>query len=117
MPQSLLLEILESRSATTLLRSTPKPESVSSQMPSFPFLAIVGQVEMKTALLLSVINPGVGGVLLIGPRGTGKTTAVRGLVELMPPVRRSEFITQYFEAARAEEKEIQVTGRNLVEQG
>src|SRR5512139_2174379 len=44
---------------------------------------------MKTALLLSVINPAVGGVLLIGPRGTGKTTAVRGLVDLMPPVQRS----------------------------
>ncbi|MGD8488953.1 MAG: ATP-binding protein, partial [Anaerolineae bacterium] len=46
-------------------------------------------MEMKTALLLAVINPAVGGVLLIGPRGTGKTTAVRGLVDLMPVVRRS----------------------------
>ena len=41
MPKSLLLEILESRSAATLLRSTPKPELVSSQMPAFPFLAVV----------------------------------------------------------------------------
>ena len=89
MPRSLLLETLRERSAATLLRSTAKPEVVSSQIPPFPFLAIVGQAEMKLALLLSVINPGVGGVLLIGPRGTGKTTAVRGLVELMPPVRRS----------------------------
>lgn len=40
----------------------------------FPFLAIVGQVEMKLALTLSLINPEVGGVLLIGPRGTAKTT-------------------------------------------
>jgi len=62
---------------------------VSADLPAFPFLAMVGQVEMKTALLLSVINPAIGGVLLIGPRGTGKTTAVRGLVDLMPPVRRS----------------------------
>ena len=44
---------------------------------------------MKLALLLALINPAVGGVLLIGPRGTGKTTAVRGLVDLMPPVQRS----------------------------
>jgi len=44
---------------------------------------------MKTALILAVINPAIGGVLLIGPRGTGKTTAVRGLVDLMPPVPRS----------------------------
>lgn len=55
----------------------------------FPFLALVGQVEMKVALLLSLINPGVGGVLLIGPRGTGKTTAVRSLIDLLPEVPRS----------------------------
>ena len=55
----------------------------------FPFLAIVGQKEMKTALLLALINPAVGGVLLIGPRGTGKTTAVRSLVDLLPQVSRS----------------------------
>jgi magnesium chelatase subunit I len=55
----------------------------------FPFLAIVGQLEMKLALLLALINPIIGGVLLIGPRGTGKTTAVRGLVNLLPQVPRS----------------------------
>lgn len=55
----------------------------------FPFLALVGQTEMKLALLLSVINPAIGGVLLIGPRGTGKTTAVRSLLHLLPQVTRS----------------------------
>jgi magnesium chelatase subunit I len=55
----------------------------------FPFLALVAQEEMKLALLLALINPSVGGVLLIGPRGTGKTTAVRSLVNLMPEVPRS----------------------------
>jgi magnesium chelatase subunit I len=55
----------------------------------FPFLAIVGQEEMKLALILSMINPDVGGVLLIGPRGTAKTTAVRSLTDLLPYVRRS----------------------------
>jgi len=44
---------------------------------------------MKLALILAVVNPSVGGVLLVGPRGTGKTTAVRGLVELLPQVLRS----------------------------
>jgi magnesium chelatase subunit I len=50
----------------------------------FPFLAIVGQLEMKLALLLALVNPTIGGVLLIGPRGAGKTTAVRSLVDLLP---------------------------------
>jgi magnesium chelatase subunit I len=55
----------------------------------FPFLALVGQQEMKLALTLALINPAVGGVLLIGPRGTGKTTAVRSLVDLLPETLRS----------------------------
>lgn len=55
----------------------------------FPFLALVGQAEMKLALLLAIINPGIGGVLLLGSRGTGKTTAVRSLLEILPGVTRS----------------------------
>jgi len=55
----------------------------------FPFLALVGQMEMKIALLIALINPGIGGVLLVGPRGTGKTTAVRSLLNLLPEVSRS----------------------------
>jgi len=89
MPQSLLLEILQQRTAATMLRATAPPDVLSGQVAAFPFLALVGQAEMKTALVLNIVNPVVGGVLLIGPRGTGKTTAVRGLVDLMPPVRRS----------------------------
>jgi len=56
----------------------------------FPFLAIVGQPEMKTALVLALVNPHIGGVLLIGPYGVGKTTAVRGLSDIMPLVEREE---------------------------
>ena len=55
----------------------------------FPFLAIVGQQEMKLGLILTLINPNVGGVLLVGPRGTGKTTAVRSLIDLMPYIYES----------------------------
>jgi len=55
----------------------------------FPFLALVAQKEMKLALLLGLINPGIGGILLIGPRGTAKTTAVRSLLDLLPNVERS----------------------------
>jgi magnesium chelatase subunit D len=52
----------------------------------YPFAAIVGQEELKLGLLLNVIAPSVGGVLIMGHRGTGKSTAVRALAELLPPL-------------------------------
>jgi magnesium chelatase subunit I len=52
--------------------------------PVFPFTAIVGQEEMKLALLLNVIDPKIGGVMVMGDRGTGKSTTVRALVDLLP---------------------------------
>ncbi len=55
----------------------------------FPFFAVVGQQEMKLGLILTLINPNIGGVLLVGPRGTGKTTSVRSLMDLMPYVYES----------------------------
>ncbi len=55
----------------------------------FPFAAIVGQDEAKLALILSAINPRVGGVLLSGPKGTGKTTIVRAIGELLPALDRA----------------------------
>ncbi len=54
----------------------------------FPLLALVGQTELKLALLLGLVNPGVGGVLLSGPYGVGKTTAVRGLLDVLPIVEQ-----------------------------
>jgi len=54
--------------------------------PSFPFSAIVGQAEMKRALTLTAIDPTIGGVLVFGDRGTGKSTAVRSLAALLPPI-------------------------------
>ena len=54
---------------------------------AFPFSAIVGQAEMKQALTLTAIDPTIGGVLVFGDRGTGKSTAVRSLAALLPPIR------------------------------
>jgi len=52
--------------------------------PLFPFTSIVGQEEMKLALVLNAIDPSIGGVLIMGHRGTGKSTAVRALAGLLP---------------------------------
>lgn len=60
---------------------------MSGSPPAFPFTALVGQEEMKRSLLLNVVDPGIGGLLILGHRGTAKSTAVRGLAELMPGVR------------------------------
>ncbi|HEV2706937.1 MAG TPA: magnesium chelatase ATPase subunit I [Pyrinomonadaceae bacterium] len=60
----------------------------TSPPPVFPFTALTGQEEMKLALLLNAVSPAVGGVLVSGHRGTGKSTAVRALAELLPPVAR-----------------------------
>lgn len=52
----------------------------------FPFSAIVGQTDMKRAMTLTAIDPSIGGVLVFGDRGTGKSTAVRALAALLPPI-------------------------------
>jgi magnesium chelatase subunit I len=54
---------------------------------AYPFSAIVGQEEMKQAIVLTAIDPGIGGVLVFGDRGTGKSTAVRALAALLPPIQ------------------------------
>ena len=87
-PIKSLQELIDRVSGKNLPPLAPDDGRVTEPTP-FPFLAIVGQQEMKLALLLGLINPNIGGILLIGPRGTAKTTAVRSLLNLLPQVERS----------------------------
>lgn len=87
--ESTLLRLLNQSGARAVLAEETPDLGLAEHYP-FPFLAIVGQMEMRIALMLSVINPAVGGVLLIGPRGIGKTTAVRSLAGILPDVETSD---------------------------
>ena len=82
---SKLLELLNESGARAVMRK-PRSDVHFADVLPYPFLAVVQQYEMRIALLLSVINPSVGGVLLIGPRGIGKTTCVRSLTGILPEV-------------------------------
>lgn len=63
---------------------TQNVEKIS--LPIFPFTAIVGQEEMKLALELNVIDPKIGGVIIMGDRGTGKSTTIRAIADLLPKI-------------------------------
>ncbi|WP_069789934.1 magnesium chelatase ATPase subunit I [Cyanobacterium sp. IPPAS B-1200] len=67
---------------TTTLQAPPK----KNRRLVFPFTAIVGQEQMKLALLLNVIDPKIGGVMIMGDRGTGKSTTIRALADLLPEI-------------------------------
>ena len=66
--------------------TTNTENTLEQARPVFPFTAIVGQEEMKLALILNVIDPKIGGVMIMGDRGTGKSTTVRALVDLLPEI-------------------------------
>jgi magnesium chelatase subunit I len=85
-----LTDLLNKAGAQRILDAPPAEDMGLAEHLPFPFQSIVGQSEMKLALLLSLINPTIGGALLVGPRGTAKTTAVRSLTNLLPNVHRSK---------------------------
>lgn len=87
--ESTLLRLLNQTGARAILTEEATDSGLAENRP-FPFLAIVGQMEMRIALMLAIINPAIGGVLLVGPRGIGKTTAVRSLNGILPDVEISD---------------------------
>ena len=60
---------------------------MKTKRPVFPFTALVGQRDMQRGLIIAAVDPMVGGVLILGDRGTGKSTAVRALAAVLPPIR------------------------------
>ena len=64
--------------------------STAIRTPGFPFSAVVGHDDLRLALLLNAVHPGVGGVLVRGEKGTAKSTAVRALAALLPAVSVTE---------------------------
>jgi magnesium chelatase subunit D len=69
------------------VRVVPMGLGVTRSNRTFPFSAIVGQTTLKTALLINAVDPRVGGVLIRGEKGTAKSTAVRALASVLPPIR------------------------------
>jgi magnesium chelatase subunit I len=80
--------------AAAAVSSTPSRTKVArpeqARRAPFPFAAIVAQEEMLRALLIAAVDGSVGGVLVLGDRGTGKSTAVRALAALLPPMKAVE---------------------------
>lgn len=73
--------------SSTVVTPEITPTTVNlSRRPVFPFTAIVGQEEMKLALILNIIDPKIGGVMIMGDRGTGKSTTIRALADLLPEI-------------------------------
>ncbi|MBN1928279.1 MAG: magnesium chelatase ATPase subunit I [Chlorobiaceae bacterium] len=93
----------EAQAATEVKKPAAKKKSALA----FPFTAIVGQEEMKLSLILNIIDPRIGGVLVMGHRGTGKSTTVRALAEVLPFIPRvkgdiyNRTVEQYIEMETA----------------
>lgn len=66
--------------------TVPLVNSTVPRRAVFPFTAVIGQDDMKLALLLNVIDPRIGGVMIMGDRGTGKSTTIRALADLLPAI-------------------------------
>jgi magnesium chelatase subunit I len=81
---------VETRTANSCRQTLASEEPSIARSPrsdrTYPFAAIVGQDEMRRALTIAAVDPTVGGVLVLGDRGTGKSTAVRALAALLPPI-------------------------------
>lgn len=96
-----------------------KARTKKKQGQAFPFTAIVGQDEMKLSLILNIIDPRIGGVLVMGHRGTGKSTTVRALAEVLPMIERvkddvyNRAVSEYIEGEKPAKGQKALTPEDL----
>lgn len=83
---ALMIEVFILKINYQVKPGTPGGERKVMQPPIYPFSAIVGQEKMRSALLLNAVDASIGGVLISGQKGTGKSTAVRGLPGILPRI-------------------------------
>merc|ERR1711966_12055 len=70
--------------AAAVAEAATEEATDAAARPVYPFSAIIGQEEMKFAAIMNIIDPNIGGIMVMGDRGTGKSTTVRALVDLLP---------------------------------
>lgn len=92
-----------------------RPTTLVPRRVVFPFTAIVGQEEMKLALLLNIIDPKIGGVMIMGDRGTGKSTTIRALADLLPEI--DVIADDPFNSHPSDPELMGDSARQLIEQG
>jgi magnesium chelatase subunit I len=98
-----------------ILVSSTAQSTANARRVVFPFTAIVGQEEMKLALLLNTIDPKIGGVMIMGDRGTGKSTTIRALADLLPEISVVE--NDPFNSDPSDPELMGDEVRNMVQQG
>jgi len=95
--------------------TTATTKKVENERPVFPFTAIIGQEEMKLALILNVIDPRIGGVMIMGDRGTGKSTTIRAVADLLPAIQVAA--DDAFNSSTTDFELMSETIKNAVENG